>query len=102
MGKNIGKKINRNLIGKYSQKFIDHVKRSAIDAFKATSRRMIRETAERTKVANRITKTSKNSQQKRSEIATNEYNKEIPKEIYIYVFRRETENFWKSEINQIV
>ena len=59
MGKNIGKKINKNLS-------------------------MIRETAEATKVAYRITKISKNSQQKSSEIATNEYNKKIPKEIYIY------------------
>ena len=83
MGKNIGKKINKNLSGKYSQKFIDHAKRSGTDVFKATSRRMIRETAEATKVAYRITKISKNSQQKSSEIATNEYNKEIPKEIYI-------------------
>ena len=35
------------------------------------------------KIANRITKVSKNSQQNNSETVTNENDKEIPKERYI-------------------
>ena len=34
MDKNIGKNISKNLSGKYSQKFLDHAKQSAADAFK--------------------------------------------------------------------
>ena len=34
MGKNIGKNISKNLSGKYSQKLLDHAKRSATDALK--------------------------------------------------------------------
>ena len=34
MGKNIGKCISKNLSGKYSQKRLDHVKKSTIDAIK--------------------------------------------------------------------
>ena len=36
MGKNIGKNINKNLSGKYSQKPLDHAKKSATDALKAS------------------------------------------------------------------
>ena len=39
MGKNFGKKINKNLSGKYSQKLLDHAKKSAIDAFKTASKK---------------------------------------------------------------
>ena len=34
MTRNIGKYINKNSIGKYSQKIVDHGKQSAIDALK--------------------------------------------------------------------
>ena len=34
MGKNIGKNISKILSGKYSQKFLDHAKKPAADAFK--------------------------------------------------------------------
>ena len=48
MGKNIGKNISKNLSGKYSQKLLDHAKRSAADALKTTSKRVIQKTAEET------------------------------------------------------
>ena len=34
MSRNIGKYINKNSSGKYSQKIVDHGKQSAIDALK--------------------------------------------------------------------
>ena len=34
MGKKIGKNISKNLSGKYSQKLLDHTKKSATDAYK--------------------------------------------------------------------
>ena len=33
-GKNVGKTISKNVISKYSQKFLDHAKQSATDALK--------------------------------------------------------------------
>ena len=49
------------------------------------------------KIANRITKVSKNSQQNNSKTVTNEHDKEIPKERYIS--GRKTEKYWWSKIN---
>ena len=75
--------------GKYSQKVLDNAKQSVTDALKTTSNRAIKKTAEATgdsigvKIANRITKVSKNSQQNNSETVTNERDKKIPKERYI-------------------
>ena len=46
MGKNIGKNISKNLSGKYSQKLLDHAKRSAPDAFKTSLKSIIQKTAE--------------------------------------------------------
>ena len=75
--------------GKYSQKVLDNAKQSVTDALKTTSNRAIQKTAEATgdsigvKIANRITKVSKNSQQNNSETVTNERDKKIPKERYI-------------------
>ena len=89
MGKCIGKNISKNLSSKYSQKLLDHAKQSATDAFETTSKRVIQKEAEATgdlignKIANRITKFSKNSQQNNFETVTNENVKEIPKERYI-------------------
>ena len=40
-GRNIGKDICKNMSGKYSQKPLDHSKKSTIDALKTTSRRVI-------------------------------------------------------------
>ena len=86
MGKNIGKNISKNLRGKYNQKLLDHAKQSATDAYKTVSKRSIQKTAEATdelignKIADKITKFSKNSPQNNSKTVTNEKDKEIPKE----------------------
>ena len=61
------------------------LKKSATDTLKTSSKRIIQRTAEATgdlngnKIANRITKVSKKSQQNNSETVTNEHDKEIPK-----------------------
>ena len=92
MGKNIGKNISKNLSGKYSpgmlamrQKLLDYGKKLATDALKTPSKRVIQKTSEVTgdKIANRITKVSKNSQQNNSETVTNEHDKEMLKKRYI-------------------
>ena len=78
-----------NAGGKYSQKLIDHAKPSATDAYKTTSERVFQKTAEATgdlignKIADKITKVSRNSQQNNSKTVTNENDKEIHKERYI-------------------
>ena len=41
----------------------------------------------------KITKVSKNSQQSNLETIANDNDKEIHKEIYIYISRRKTENY---------
>ena len=70
-----------------AKKRLDHAKKSATDALKTSSKRVIQKTAEATgdlignKIANNITGVSNNSQQKYLETATNEFDKEIPKEI---------------------
>ena len=48
MGRNIGKNISKNLSGKYSQKLHDYAKKSATDALKSSSKRVIQITAEAT------------------------------------------------------
>ena len=48
MGENIGKNIRKNLSTKYSQKILDHIKRSGTDALRTTSKRVIKKTAEAT------------------------------------------------------
>ena len=74
---------------KYSQRLLDYAKQSATDALETNSKRTIKIILEATgdlianKVANEITKVSKNPQQINSETVTNEYDKEIPKERYI-------------------
>ena len=88
MGKNIDKNISENLSGKSSQKPFAHARKSATDAFKTSSKRVIQETTEATshsifhKIANKITKVSKYLQQNNSETITNEHDKEIAKEKY--------------------
>ena len=75
--------------GKYSQNLFDHAKKSARDALRTFSKRVIQKTAEATsdlignKIANRIAKVSKHSQQNNSETVTNKHDKEIPKERYV-------------------
>ena len=76
--------------GKYSQKLLGHAKKFVTDAIKTSSKQIIQKTAEGTgdlignKTANKITKLSKNSPQNNSETVTNEHDKEIPKEKYVF------------------
>ena len=82
----IGKNISKNLSDKYSQKVIDHVKKSSTDALKTASKRVIKKTEEPSggligkKIADKITRVSKTSPQNNSET----YN-EIFMERYISV-----------------
>ena len=46
MGKNVGKNVSKNVSAKYSQKLLDHAKKSATDPFKTASKRAIRKTEE--------------------------------------------------------
>ena len=86
MSKNIGKNISKTLIGKYSQKLLDYAKKCETDAPKIFSKRVIQKRQKKAgdlignKIADRITKVSKNSQQNNSETLTNENDKEIYKE----------------------
>ena len=76
------------------QKLLEHDK-SAKDALKSSSKRVIQKTVEVTgdwignKIVNRITKVSKSLQQNNSETVTNEHNKEIPKEKYVSPEKRQ-------------
>ena len=76
VGKNIGKNISINLRDKYSQNLLDHAKQSGTDSFKITSKRVIQKTTEAignligNKIADRIMRVSKNSQQNNSETVT--------------------------------
>ena len=78
MGKNIGKNISENLSGKYNQKF-------------------------QKSFQPRVSNVSKSSAQDNSETITNEYDKEVPEDIYkIWISRRKIENYWWSKNNIIV
>ena len=83
--KTLVKNISKNLSGKYSQKLLDYDKKSATDSFKTASKRAIQISAESTddlignKIANKIKKVLKNSQQNNWEIVTNEHDNEILK-----------------------
>ena len=77
----------KNLIGKCSLKFLDHVKKSATDALETFLKRVIEWTREATgdlivnKVANIVTKVSKNSQNN-SGTFSNEHDKEISNRVF--------------------
>ena len=64
MEKNIGKNISKNSSCKYSQKLLDHAKKSATDALKSDPKTAIQKTAEatsdliRNKIADKISETS--------------------------------------------
>ena len=91
MGHNVSKNISKNLSDKYSQKLLDHAKQSATDTLKTNSKRVIQKTAEASgdlicnQITDRITKVSKTLSHNNPEAITNEHNKEIPKERYIYI-----------------
>ena len=65
----MGKNISKNLSGKYSQKLLDHAKKSATVSIKTASQKAIRKAAEAkgdlisNKIAYKITKVSKSSAQ---------------------------------------
>ena len=75
--------------GKYRQKFIYNTKQSTTDALKTVRKRRIQKIAEKTgdlvgnKIANKITKIAKTSQQINSETVTNERDKETKKDKYL-------------------
>ena len=72
------KNISKTLCGRYSKKLFDHAKKSATDALKTCSKRVIQKAAEVTgdlignKIADRITKVSKNLPKNISETVTNQ------------------------------
>ena len=84
------KNMGKNFSNKYGQNLLDSAKKSTTEAIKTTSKRAIQKTAEATgdlignKIAYKIRKFSKTSPQNNSETVTNEHDKEIPKERYIF------------------
>ena len=78
---------------KYNQKLLDHVKQSATDALKTSSKR-VSQTAGTTsdllgnKIHNNIIKISKHSQQNNLETIGNENDKETPKKRYLSIEKR--------------
>ena len=108
MRQDTGKNISKNLRGMYSQKPLDHAKQSATDAFKTASKRASHKTAEATgdltgnKIADKVAKVSKNSQQTNSEIDTDEKDKEIPKDIYIYIQEKDKKLLMKWDYHIIM
>ena len=89
-------KVAINLNNKYGQKLADSPKISATDAFKIANKRAIQKTAEATvdlvanAIANKITSISKKpSNEPHSNVVINE----IPKERYIYISTRKTNNY---------
>ena len=74
-GKNVVKKMSKNLSSQYSQKLLDHAKQSATDALKTASKRAIQIAWV---IADKITSISRTSLEYNSE--TNE--EEILKERY--------------------
>ena len=88
MGKNIGKNISKDLPETYSRKRLDHTNQ-VCSRYKTTSKKIIQKTAEATsdlignKISNRITKVWTTP-----EAVRNENDKEIPKEICIYLQKK--------------
>ena len=96
MDKTIGKIISKTFSGRYSQNFLDFSKQSAADALKISSKREIQKMGKITgdlishKIAIKITRISKTSQQNSSKTATNKHDNEITKERYICPDERKT------------
>ena len=105
--KNNGENISKNLRGKYSQKLLDHAKKSATDALKTSSKRVIQKTAEATgdlignKIADRTTKSSKDSQQNNSETVTNQPDKKNTK-TKIYLQKKDKKLLMNWDWNSII
>ena len=81
MGKKIGENISKNLSYKYSQKLFIMLNNLQQMSLKLLQTEQFKKTVEETcdlignKIANKITKTSKNSQQKNSETVINQHDK---------------------------
>ena len=96
MGWNIGKNIRNILSSKYSQKLIDHAKKSSIHSLKTASKRAIEKKKKteptsdlmRNKITDRITKVSKTSPQNNLE-ENIEHDREIHREKYIFPEQRQ-------------
>ena len=98
MGWNIGKNIRNILSSKYSQKLIDHAKKSSTHSLKTASKRAIEKKKKkkieptsdlmRNKITDRITKVSKTSPQNNSE-ENIEHDREIHRERYIFPEQRQ-------------
>ena len=88
MSKNIGKNISKRLSGEYSQKLLIMLN-NLLQMHLNLLQKVIQETSEATgdltenKIAGKVTKIPKTSQQNNSETITNEHHKEIPKERYL-------------------
>ena len=88
MDKNIAKKISKSLDGKYNQKLLDHVKQSATNTLKTSSKRVI-QTAGATsdsfgnKIHKKIIKISKHSRKNNLETIGNENDQETSKKRYM-------------------
>ena len=74
----------RNLNNKYGQKLIDSAKKSATDTFKIANKRAIQKTAEATG-----DKVKSYSRKLANETHSNDVSKEIPKERYIYLQKKD-------------
>ena len=100
MGKNIGKNISKNLSGKYSQKLLDHAKRSATDAFKTSLKSIIQKTAELViwVVIKSLAKLQKYPKIHSKIIQRQLQMSMIKKYLKIYTSRRKTINYWRTEI----
>ena len=94
--------------GKYCQKRLDHAKKYATDAFETASKGVNQKTAEATgdlitnKIANKITKDYKNSEQSNSETVTNKKDKEIPKKKDIYLQKKDKKSLMNRDWNNII
>ena len=101
MDKTIGKTISKTFSGRYSQNFLDFSKQSAADALKISSKREIQKIEKITsdlishKIAIKITRISKTSQQNSSKTVTNKHDNEITKERYI------SPDEWKTIIDDL-
>ena len=95
MDKKIGQNISQNLSSKYSQKPIDYAKQSSTDAFKTASKKAIQKSVEAigdlisNKTADKITKVRRTSPKNTSGTVTNEHDKEISKERYINLQKKD-------------
>ena len=86
MSKNIGKSISKTWSSKYN--LLDNGKQSATDAFKKDAFQKLSEATGDLlcqKIADKTSKASKTLLKNNTETVTNEYDKEISKERYVYL-----------------